>query len=133
MTLARINNLFNELGSDLWDNRSLWNGTDRFFGTTDIIDTNTSFEVVVDLPGVVEDSIDIVLENGYLNISSEREITTEGKVIFSERQSGKIRRRIKMGNNADPNNVTASYKNGVLRITVPKKEASVKKIDVKFE
>ncbi|MBP2034017.1 HSP20 family protein [Clostridium algifaecis] len=108
------------------------------FGTgfkADLKETDTAYLVEADLPGVNKDSIDINYDNNYLTISAKREDKTEEKsenLIRRERSYGEFRRSFYV-DNVDKNAVSASFKNGVLKINLPKLQKGSKentKIDI---
>lgn len=78
-----------------------------------------------DLPGMTQKDIGIHLENNQLTISGERpqEDATQREHCFRrERPHGAFRRSFQLGSMTDPENIRASYKNGVLTVSLPKKE-----------
>lgn len=91
---------------------------------------------VVELPGMRKEDIDISLHDGTLTISGERQTgTTEGEQAErTERFTGKFRRSITLPTRIDAGKVSASYKDGILTVTLPKaEEAKPKKIEVSIE
>lgn len=93
----------------------------------DIQETDTEFKVVTDLPGISKDALDVSVKNDVLSIvvrnQSDNEENAEGRVIRKERFRGEVTRSFKLGDAVDSENIQASYKDGVLSITVPKKES----------
>ena len=86
-------------------------------------------EIYALAPGVDPKSIDVSVEKGVLAISGEREpIAVKGaeerNLYAHERFSGRFRRVVALPDDADPGRVEASYRHGVLRIVVPKRESS---------
>jgi HSP20 family molecular chaperone IbpA len=81
----------------------------------------------MDLPGFKKDEINLELQNGYLTISATKALDQEkkesGKVIRQERYSGAMQRSFYVGDNLSEEDVKAKFENGVLRLSVPKKEA----------
>jgi HSP20 family protein len=121
-------------------NRFFENGTEIGEQTTwsprlNLSETDTQYEVSLDLPGVELKDIDVELQHGDLWISGERfkESEEKGKRFQRvERFYGQFRRMIRLGDDVDAKHVDAQYKDGVLRITVPKTEESkAKRIEVK--
>jgi HSP20 family protein len=98
-------------------------------------ETDQSYEVSVDLPGVKLEDIDVELKHGELWICGTRSEESEdkGKTWHCvERFHGDFRRVIRLGDDVDAENVNADYKEGVLHVTVPKSEnAQTKKITIK--
>ena len=95
---------------------------------TDVHEHEDHYEVDVDLPGFKKDEITVGLENGYLTISAakgldEDQKTPEGKLNRQERWAGTMQRSFYVGEALTEEDITAKYENGVLTLTVPKKEA----------
>ena len=121
----------------------------RFFGNEDggttqlsqwapqlnVSETDQSYEVTVDLPGVKPENIDVELKHGELWICGFRkeEAEDKGKTWHRvERFYGDFRRVIRLGDDVDSEHVDADYRDGVLHVTVPKAEnAQTKKIAIK--
>lgn len=93
------------------------------------------YDVSVDLPGLKPEEVNVELRHGDLWITGERkgESEEQGKTWHRvERYFGQFRRVVRLGDDVDPDNVEAEYKEGVLHITVPKtKEAQPKRIAIK--
>src|SRR5664279_3136314 len=96
-------------------------------------------EIYALAPGVDAKSIDVSVEKGVLAISGERRAIAatgaqERNLYANERFSGRFRRVVALPDDADPGRVEASYRNGVLKIVVPKRESSKpRQIQVKSE
>ena len=94
---------------------------------TDVKETETGYELDVDLPGFRKDEIRLDLENGYLTISTEKSLENKeekkGKVLRQERYSGTMSRSFYVGDSLTEEDIKAKYENGVLSLTIPKKEA----------
>ena len=95
---------------------------------TDVHEHDDSYEVVIDLPGFKKDELDLSLENGYLTVSASKgldkdEKNDKGKIIRQERYAGSMQRSFYVGSNITHEDVKAKFEDGVLRLTVPKKEA----------
>ena len=94
---------------------------------TDVREKDDSYEVDIDLPGFKKEQIRIELENGYLTISAEKgldkdEKEKEGKYIRRECFSGSCSRTFYVGENVEQAEIKASFKHGILKLTIPKKE-----------
>jgi len=100
----------------------------------DVFDDKDNFVVKVELPGMKKDEINLSLHDGVLSISGERKHEREAKdggAFRSERYFGKFQRSVTLPTAVDPNKVTASYKDGVLTVELPKaEEAKPKQIAV---
>lgn len=98
-------------------------------------ETDTAYHVSVDLPGLRPEEVSVELRHGDLWITGERKQESEeqGRTWHRiERHYGQFRRVVRLGDDVNPNQVDAQYKDGVLCITVPKvAEAQPKKIEIK--
>ena len=95
---------------------------------TDIRETDTNYELAIDLPGFKKDEIHLELKDGYLTISAEKSLekdkeNKQGKMLRQERYSGVMQRSFYVGEHLTEEDVKASYESGVLHIKFPKKEA----------
>ena len=95
---------------------------------TDVKETDTGYEVDIDLPGFKKDEINAQLDNGYLTISAAKgldkdEKDKKGKYIRKERYAGAMSRSFYVGEGVTQEDIKAKYEDGILRLTVPKKEA----------
>ena len=95
---------------------------------TDVRETDSGYEVDIDLPGFKKDEIDVQLDNGYLSISAAKgldkeEKDKEGKYIRKERYAGSMSRRFYVGDAITEDDIKAKYESGILRLSIPKKEA----------
>lgn len=98
-----------------------------FAPRTNVAETDKDYEITVDLPGMKPDEFNVELKEGHLWITGERKQESEetGKTYHRvERVYGQFRRVIPLGMDVDADRVGAEYKDGVLRITVPKTEAA---------
>lgn len=102
---------------------------------TNIAETEQAYEVTMDLPGIKPDEVNVEICEGQLCVSGEHreEKEEKGKTYHRvERHFGQFRRVLPLGAGIESDKVDANYKDGVLKITVPKsKEALSRKIQVK--
>ena len=109
-------------------------GTEEWAPAVDIKETDTSFVIHADLPGVKPEEIEVTLENGELTIRGSRESSKEDALDNYkrvERFSGSFLRRFTLPELADAENVSANTKEGVLELVIPKMEkAKQRKITV---
>ena len=96
---------------------------------TDVKETKEGYELAVDLPGFKKEEIHLELQNGYLTISTEKNLENkeekEGKILRQERYSGTMQRSFYVGGNLTEEDIQAKYEDGVLRVDLPKKEPKV--------
>ena len=91
---------------------------------------------VVELPGMRKEDIEISLHDGTLTIAGERQSAASdgAEAERTERFSGKFRRSVTLPTSIDAGKVSATYKDGILTVTLPKaEEARPKKIEVSVE
>lgn len=101
---------------------------------SDIYETDDAIVIVADMPGVDENSLDIVLENNVLTIDGYADIPApEGlSLVYAEYESGDYERKFALSDQIDQENVEANVKDGVLTVTLPKAQpAKARKIAVK--
>ncbi|HPH67112.1 MAG TPA: Hsp20/alpha crystallin family protein [Kofleriaceae bacterium] len=93
----------------------------------EVKETKEAFIVRADLPGVAEADLEVSLHHNVLTVAATRneEQTKEGE-LFSvyERQFGSVTRRFSLPENADPEKIEAKLNQGVLTLTVAKKQAA---------
>ncbi len=110
---------------------------ERFAPAIDLYEDENEYVVEAELPGLKQDEIKVSVEDDILTISGEKKREKEVKeenLYRSERFYGKFERQIVLPQNTDKENIKASYKNGVLKVVIPKKEeAKPKKVDIKVE
>ena len=101
----------------------------------DITENETGFEVRAEVPGIDKKDIDITLSEGLLTIKGEKKFENEEKKeTYHRRESryGSFSRSFQLSTEVENDGIEANYKDGVLRITLPKAEAAApKKIEVK--
>ncbi|MDD5953143.1 MAG: Hsp20/alpha crystallin family protein [Oscillospiraceae bacterium] len=94
---------------------------------TDVKETDTTYEVDIDLPGFKKDEIKMQLQDGYLTIAAQRNVekddkNKDGKYIRRERFSGSVSRSFYVGEDVKQEDIHAKYENGILSFTLPKQE-----------
>ena len=94
---------------------------------TDVKETETGYEVDIDLPGFKKDEINAKLDNGYLTISAAKGLDKDeqdknGKYIRRERYAGSMSRSFFVGEGVTEEDIKAKYEDGILRLVVPKKD-----------
>ena len=95
---------------------------------TDVKETQTSFELEIDLPGYAKEDVQAELKDGCLTIRAGRQTEQDKKeeevrYIRRERYTGPCSRSFYVGEEVTQEDIRARFENGILRITVPKKEA----------
>ena len=94
---------------------------------TDVQEHEDGYEIDIDLPGFKKDEIHLDLENGYLSVGATKNLDKDqkkkGKVIRQERYTGSMQRSFYVGDNMTEEDIKAKFEDGVLKLSVPKKEA----------
>jgi HSP20 family molecular chaperone IbpA len=104
-----------------------------FVPRADIYETKDALVVVTDVPGVDENSVDIVLEKGVLSIDGYVKPQEVGDycLAYAEYDVGDYQRRFTLPEGIDQDKIEATVKNGILRLVLPKADvAKTKKIAV---
>lgn len=122
---------------------SMWSGSERqgqlLNGWSPVLDLYQNKDNVIarlELPGMRKEDIEISLHDGTLSVSGERKIESAAaeKVERSERYVGKFRRSITLPSRIDAGKVSASYRDGILSVILPKaEEAKPKQIQVSVD
>lgn len=106
-----------------------WPGTRRHTTMkTDIVAKDDHYELMVDLPGLAKENVEISLENGYLSIKAEQKGETNDEkenYIHRERYYQSECRSFYVGDGVEEKDIAAKMENGVLTITVPKETRKV--------
>jgi HSP20 family protein len=103
----------------------------------DITEDDREYLITAELPEIDKDAVKITVENGTLSIRGERrrEAESENKKVHRiERSYGSFVRTFGLPDDADPNGVSASFKDGVLRVSLAKsEEKKPRQIEVKVD
>ena len=138
MMLVPRRNSF-DLLDDFFDD-SIFKRKEKNLMKTDIRETKDKYLVDVDLPGFNKKDISLSLDNGYLNIKAktekEEENKKEGKFLHKERFYGECSRSFYVGEEIEEKDIKAEFKDGILKVELPKKEISkeektIKQIEIK--
>ena len=92
---------------------------------TDVRETDDTYELDVDLPGFKKDEVQLDLKDGYLTISAAKGLDKDqedkkGKYIRQERYAGACSRSFFVGEGIEPQDVSAKFEDGILRVSLPK-------------
>jgi HSP20 family protein len=109
-------------------------GTDRFsdrgmgWPNIEVSETDKEVQVTAELPGLEQKDVEVELANGVLAIRGEKKTETQDKDrLFSERYYGRFERRIPV-DEIEQDKVSASFKNGVLTVTLPKSPSAQQRV-----
>ena len=105
-----------------------------FLPPADILETKDNLLVLLDMPGADPDSLNITVENLALSISAR--VTDSSApdgytLVYAEYREGNYERVFTLSDQIDRDRIDAEFKDGVLRLTLPKAATPAKKISVK--
>lgn len=142
-----IDRVFDYFGRGFWQPfpQSLFAAEPLFrreltWGTTpavDVVESEKAYEITAELPGMDEKNIEVKVAEGSLTIKGEKQEEKEEKkkdYYLHERHFGSFERSFDVPESVDANKIEASFKKGVLTVTLPKKpeaQKPTKKIEVK--
>ncbi len=124
-TQDRFNRLFNEALSSVFEGSPT--GTQTWAPTVDIFETDQNVVLKAELAGVDPKDVEVRVEDGTLYLKGERKQEKEVKeenYHRIERSYGSFMRSFPLPNSVDADKAAADYKNGVLTLTLPKREES---------
>lgn len=120
-----FNNMFKLVDSELSEPKS-------YVAADEVIDTEESFVVNLEVPGVSIEDISVKVENSKLIVSGDKKSTSEN-VLSSNRKFKKFKNVYSLGNKVNVDGIEAKLKDGVLSLSLPKsKEAQPKTIEIKL-
>jgi len=140
-----IDRLFEDFGGGLWPRSP----RRSFFGmapsgdlewavpAVDFVETDKGYEVTAELPGLDEKNIEVKFADGVLTLRGEKQEEKEEKkkdYYLNERSYGSFHRALQLPGGIDEDKIEATFKKGVLKVTVPKSaeaQKAEKKIAVK--
>ena len=125
--LSAFQDQFNRLFSDTFRNPAEESALTTWAPAVDIYETPNELVVKADLPDVNEKDIDVRVENNLLTIRGERKFeksVSEENFLRVERTYGSFSRSFSLPNTVNAEGIGAQYKNGVLTVTLPKREES---------
>jgi len=140
-----VDRLFDDFGDDFWRRpfRPLA-GLERSWArkvveapAVDVTETDKAYEITAELPGIDQKNVEVNVADGGITIKGEKKEETEEKkkdYYVSERRYGSFERYFGLPEGVDAEKIEATFKNGVLRVTLPKTaeaQKAAKKIEVK--
>ena len=101
----------------------------------DVIEQNGEYKVLAEMPGVRKEDIQVRIEGDQVSITAEvkaernanRSEDPAERVVHTERRYGKVARVFRLGEDLDDSKAQAKYTDGVLELTLPKKQAAPRK------
>ena len=100
---------------------------------TDVVETDDSIIIMVDIPGLTKEDIELGISQDSVEITAtyeEKSLPANGKFIQKERGYGAVHRTINLSTPVNVKKASASYKNCILTITLPKKQKEMTKITI---
>ncbi len=136
-------NLFDDFFDDFFDwpayDKQMKDAQKKLYGRradnimkTDVRDHDDHYEIDVDLPGFKKEELSLELTDGYLTIKAAKGLNKDekenktGKYIRRERYMGSMTRSFYVGDSITQEDIKAEYKNGVLKLSVPKPDPNKK-------
>ncbi len=101
---------------------------------TDLLENDAGFELRLDLPGADPESVDVQFEKGVLSVRADASMPEHGEtsVVYREFGLGRYERRFQVTSKVDADRIEASYRLGVLHLSVPKAEVDRRQIEVRL-
>ena len=122
-----------DLFDDFFDD-NFFNKKEKNLMKTDIKEKKDKYVIEMDLPGFEKENIKLELNNGYLTISGKQENKIdeeEEKYVHKERFYGECTRSFYVGDNIKEEDINAEFKNGILKIDIPKKQEQIEQNETK--
>jgi HSP20 family protein len=139
MLQDRMNRLFEDVTQRRGERASEAAGSEQEIEGTDwvpaadVYEKDNTYVVALDLPGVDRESLDISIDQDRLSISGSRTIE-DGDERRTERPRGRFIRRFSLPATIDQQGITADYKDGVLHVTLPKRQArQAQRVEIKVQ
>jgi len=140
-----VDRLFEDFGDDFWRRpfRSLaglekdWAKKFVSAPAVDVSETEKAYEITAELPGIDQKNVEVNLANGGITIKGEKKEESEEKkkdYYVTERRYGSFERYFDLPDGVDADKIEATFKNGVLKVTLPKTaeaQKPAKKVEVK--
>jgi len=140
MTLQdRMNRLFEEAavrnqGGGEENERDLSMERADWHPAADVLETEADFVLALDLPGVERGALKVDLDEDRLTVSGERRAEGGESLRRSERPAGRFARSFTLPSVVDRERITADYKDGVLRLRLPKRvEQQARRVEIKVQ
>lgn len=132
-----FDSFFEDFLSRRWPRLSDWNfpsSLEKGFPKVDIIDHDSEVEVHAALPGVNKEDLEVTINDQTITIraTTKEEKKEEGKYFRREITRGEFQRTLSLPDNVDNEKANASFKDGILKVIIPKTEKSKRKsIEIK--
>lgn len=118
---SEIDSLFDTMSGP---GRGIFAAADRRMApAVNLVEGAADYTLTAELPGLTEKDINLTVADGVLEVTGEKQETTEqkeGGFLLKERRFGAFERRVALPDDADLDNIRARYVDGILTVTVPK-------------
>ncbi len=140
--MATLTERMNRLFDEMWGRPLRRTGEEEamigaWMPAVDVLETKDGLQITAELPGIDPKDVDVTIENGVLTIRGERnfEKAAEGETYHRvERVYGTFERSFTLPSSLNAEKIEARFKNGVLTLTIPKREeAKPKPIKIQVE
>ena len=139
--LKPFDQVFDQMLTQQFPNFAEQTGIDFLKGAypkCNIIDTDDAVKVIAEIPGLTKDDVNIKVENGVMTISGKQahvdNTEREVKYIRRELKHSSFKRSFELGDTLDPTKISALFENGILTITILKREeAKPHSIDIEIK
>jgi HSP20 family protein len=129
--MASLHREMNRLFDNMYrgfDDARMWGGRQVDWPKIDVEETDKNYRLTAELPGMDENDVEVLLQDGMLTIRGEKKLENESQNrTFSERFYGRFERQLSFDRDVDQESVTAAFKNGVLTVTIPKTAQAVER------
>ena len=121
-----MNRLFDEMFHGFDDSRLFSGGGG--WPRMDVEETDKEYRITAELPGIEERDVEVLLQDGLLTVRGEKKAESENRNrTYGERFYGRFERQITLDRDVDDGAVSATFKNGVLTVRVPKSAQAVER------
>ena len=139
--LKPFDQVFDQMLTQQFPNFAEQTGIDFLKGAypkCNIIDMDDAVSVIAEIPGLTKDDVNIKVENGVMTISGKQAHVDSSspsiKYIRRELKHSSFKRSFELGDTLNPSKISASFENGILTISIPKKEeAKPHSIDIEIK
>ena len=134
MSIDEFDSFFDDFLSRRWPRLLDWNMptlSEASFPKVDILDHDNNIEVQAALPGIKKEGLEVSINNQTMTIRTttkeEKKEEEKGKYFRREITHGEFQRTLSLPENVDGDKAQASFKDGLLKVTIPKTEKSKRK------